>query len=144
MALFLFLQARVALAFLPAAHFVALRPLFPFRQAQFAQVFLFKPAPFCNFSLVSVAPTSLPFLCLFSSSQTLALCSLRLFFYLKVSGTFGRNCLLSPPVLSGYCWCLDTRFFKGTTRLMSWPAGYATRALCSPLLSFTSRIHFFS
>ena len=62
----------MALAFLPAAHFVALRPLFPFRQAQFAQVFLFKPAPFCNFS---VAPTSLPFLCLFSSSQALALCS---------------------------------------------------------------------
>ena len=28
--------------------FVALRPLFPFRQAQYAQVFPLKPAPFCT------------------------------------------------------------------------------------------------
>ena len=31
---------------LPTAHFAAMRPLFPFGQAQFAQVFLLKPAPF--------------------------------------------------------------------------------------------------
>ena len=40
--------ARAAPAFLPTALSVALKPLFPFRQAQYAQVFLLKPAPFCT------------------------------------------------------------------------------------------------
>ena len=47
-ALALFLLARAAPAYLPTALSVALRPLFPFRQAQYAQVFLLKPAPFCT------------------------------------------------------------------------------------------------
>ena len=38
-ALFLFLLARAAPAFLPSALSVALKPLFPFRQAQYVQVF---------------------------------------------------------------------------------------------------------
>ena len=46
-ALFLFLLASAAPAFLPTALSVALRPLFPFRQAQYDQVFSLKPAPFC-------------------------------------------------------------------------------------------------
>ena len=46
--LFLFLLARAAPAFLPTALSVALRPLFPFQQPQFAQVFPLKPAPFCT------------------------------------------------------------------------------------------------
>ena len=46
-ALFLFLLARTALAYLPTPLVVTLRPLFPFRQAQYAQVSLLKPAPFC-------------------------------------------------------------------------------------------------
>ena len=46
-ALFLFLLAKAALAYLPTALSVALRPLFLFWQAQYAQVFLLKPAPFC-------------------------------------------------------------------------------------------------
>ena len=41
-------RARAAPAFLPTALSVALRPLFPFRQAQYAQVFLLKPAQFCT------------------------------------------------------------------------------------------------
>ena len=45
--LFLFVLARAAPAHFPTALSVALRPLFPFRQAQYAQVFLLKPAPFC-------------------------------------------------------------------------------------------------
>ena len=45
---FLFLLARAAPAYLPTALSVALRPLFPFRQAQYAQVFPLKPAPFCT------------------------------------------------------------------------------------------------
>ena len=44
----LFLLVRAALAFLPTALSVALRPLFPFRQAQYAHVFPLKPAPFCT------------------------------------------------------------------------------------------------
>ena len=47
-AVFLFLLARAAPAFLPTALSVALRPLFPFRQAQFVPVFPLKPAPFCT------------------------------------------------------------------------------------------------
>ena len=47
-ALFLFLLARAALAYLPTALSVALRPLFPSQQAQYTQVFLLKPAPFCT------------------------------------------------------------------------------------------------
>ena len=47
-ALFLFLLVRAAAAFLPTAVSVALRPLFPFGQAQYAQVFPLKPAPFCT------------------------------------------------------------------------------------------------
>ena len=38
---------QTALAYLPTALFVALRPPFSFHQAQYAQVFLLKPAPFC-------------------------------------------------------------------------------------------------
>ena len=47
-ALFLFLLTKAALAYLPTAFSVALRPLFPSQQAQYAQVFLLKPAPFCK------------------------------------------------------------------------------------------------
>ena len=47
-AVLLFLLVRVAVAHLPTALSVALRPLFPFRQAQYAQVFPLKTAPFCT------------------------------------------------------------------------------------------------
>ena len=36
-------------------------------------------------------------------------------------GRSGRNCLLSPPILSGYNGSPDTHFSKGTMQLMSWP-----------------------
>ena len=47
-ALFLFLLTRAASAFFPTALSVTLRPLFPFRQAQYVPVFPLKPAPFCT------------------------------------------------------------------------------------------------
>ena len=47
-ALFLLLLARAAPAYLPSALSVASKSLFPFQQAQYAQVFLPKPAPFCT------------------------------------------------------------------------------------------------
>ena len=58
----LFLLEKEASAFLPSALSVALRPLFPFRQAQYAQVFPLKPAHSASSLLVSAAPTSPPLL----------------------------------------------------------------------------------
>ena len=126
-ALFLFLLARAAPAFLPTALSVALRPLFPFRQAQFAPVFLLKPAPFCTL-FAGLGNTIKPAIfLLFFSCLTLALSSppcslLHLSCYLKLCGRSGRNCVLSP-VLSGYNGSPDTCFSRGTTQLMSWPDG---------------------
>ena len=127
-ALFLFLLARAAPAFLPTALSVALRPLFPFRQAQFVPVFPLKPAPFCTlFAGLGNTIKSAIFL-LFSSCLTLVLSSppcplLHLSCYLKLCGRSGRNCPSSPPVLPGYNGSPDTRFSRGTTQLMSLPDG---------------------
>ena len=114
-ALFLFLLARVAPAFLPTVLSVALRLLFPFRQAQFVQVFPLKPAPFCtllaglgstNKSAISLLFSSCLTLVLFSSPYPL----LHLSSYLKLCGRSGRNRLLSPPVLLDFNGYSDTRF----------------------------------
>ena len=66
--------------------------------------------------------------CHFSYYLTLVLSSppcplLHLSSYLKLCVRSGMNCLLSPPVLSGYNGSPDTHFYRGTTRLMSWPDG---------------------
>ena len=104
MALFLHLLTRAAPAYLPTAFYVALRPLFPFRQAQYVQVFPLKPAPFCTLfaglgSTNKPATSLLFFVTLVLSSSPCSL--LHLSFYLKLCGRSDRNCLLSP-VLSGY------------------------------------------
>ena len=127
-ALFLFLLARAAPAFLPTALSVALRPLIPFRQAQYVSVFPLKPAPFCTL-LAGLGNTKKSAISLlFSSCLTLVLSSppgplFRLSSYLKLCGRSGRNCLFSPSVLSGYNGSLDTRFSRETTRLKSLPDG---------------------
>ena len=127
-ALFLFHLARAAPAYLPTALCLTLGPLFSFRQAQFVSVFPLKPAPFCTlfagFGNIIKSAISL----LFFSCLTLALSSppcplLHLSCYLKLCGRSGRNCLLFPPVLSGYNGSPDTRFSRGTTQLMSLPDG---------------------
>ena len=41
--------------------------------------------------------------------------------YPRLCGRSGTNCLLSPPVLSGYNGSSDTRFSRGTTRLKGLP-----------------------
>ena len=137
-ALFLFLLARAAPAFLPTALSVAFRPLFPFRQARYAQVSLLKPAPSCTLfaGLGSTIKSAIFFL--FSYYLTLVLSSppcplLHLSSYLKLCGRSGRNCLFSPAVLLDYNGSPDTRFYRETTRLMSWPDGSATCALHNPL-----------
>ena len=120
-----FLLARAAPAYLPTAFSVALRPL---QQAQYAQVFLLKPAPFCMlFAGLAITDKSAISL-LFSSCLTLVLSSprcplLHLSFYLKLSGRSGKNCLLSLPLLSYYNGSPNTRFSRGTTQLMSWSNG---------------------
>ena len=134
-ALFLFLLARAAPAFLPTAFSVALRPLFPFREAQFAQVFPLKPAPFCTL-FVGLGSTNKSAISLLFSYLTIVPFSppcplLHLSSYLKFCGRSGRNCFLSPPVLSGYKGSPDTRFHRGTTRPMSLPDG--VRYLRPPL-----------
>ena len=125
-ALFLFLSARAALAYLPTALFVALRPLFTVQQAQYVQVFPLKPAPFYTlFAGLGSTIKSAIFL-LFSYYLTLVLSSppcpvLDLSSYLKLCGRSGRNCLLFPFVLSDFNGSPDTRFSRGTTRRTSWP-----------------------
>ena len=149
--MFLLLFARAAPAFLPTALSVALRPLFPFRQAQYVQVFALKPAPFCMLfaGVGSINKSSISLL--FSSYLTLVLSSppcplLHLSFCLKPYGRSGRNYLLSPPVLSGYNGSPDTRFSRGTRWLTSWPrrgAILAPSAIPCSLSPLISRIHSF-
>ena len=122
-ALFLFLLARAAPAYLPTALSSALRSLFPFCQVQYAQVFALKPAPFCTLFAGLGGTNKSAISLLFSYYLTLVLSSppcplLHLSFYLKLCGRSGRNCPLSP-VLSGYNGSQDTHFYRGTTRLMS-------------------------
>ena len=113
-------------AFLPTALSVALRPLFPFWQAQYAQVFQVKPAPLCKL-FAGIGSTNKSAIFLLFSCLTLVLSSppypfLHLPFYLKLCGRSGRNCLLSL-VLVDYNGFPDTRFSWGTTQSMSWPHG---------------------
>ena len=93
------------MAYLPTALSVALRPLFPFRQAQYAQVFPLKPAPFCTLFAGLGSTNKSAISLLFCYYLTLILFSppcplLHLSSYLKLCGRSGRNCLLSPPVLT--------------------------------------------
>ena len=114
-ALFLFFLSQATLAYLPTALSVALRPLFPFHQAQYVQVFRLKPAPF--FKLFAGLGST------YKSATSILLSPsylLRFSCHLNLSGRSGRNCLLFPPVLSDYNGSPDTRFSRGTKRLMSW------------------------
>ena len=110
----LFLLAKAALVYLPTATFVALRPHFPFRQAQYAQVFPLKPAPFCkllvNFGSTNKSATPLLFL---SDSRHLVFSSVFSFtsifladlagtvFLLFYHTTMGPRILVSPEELCG-------------------------------------------
>ena len=61
--------------------------------------------------------------CHFSSILLLSDSRFVLSSYFKLCGRSGRNCLFSPSVLLDYNGSPDTRFSRGTTRLMSWPDG---------------------
>ena len=130
-ALFPFLLERAAPAFLPTALSVALRPLFPFLAGpvyssfsaeacgnllalswswQHQQICHLSSLLFCYY-LYYLVLSSPPYPLLHLSS------------YLKFSRRSGRNCLLSPSALLGCNGYPDTRFSRGTTRLMSWSYG---------------------
>ena len=116
-ALFLSLLAKTNLAYLPTALSVASRPPLFFSAGLACSSFRHSARSL----LVSAAPTSLPFL---FSYLTLALSSpscslLHLSFYFNLC----QKLFLSSPVLSGYNGPPNTRFFRTTTRPMSWPDG---------------------
>ena len=115
-ALFLFLLARAAPAFLPTALSVVLRPLFPFRQTQSSL-----SAEACTILHALCWSRQHQQVCHFSSLFPPVLATLSS--YLKLCGRSGRNCPLSLPVLLGYNGSPDTRFSRETTQLMSWPDG---------------------
>ena len=134
--LFLFLLARAAPAFLPTALSVALRPLFPFPQAQYAQVFLLKSAPFCTL-FAGLGSTNKPstFL-LFSYYLTLVLSSPPSFLSNSVAG-------LARTVFSLLLFYQATIGPRATMRLMSWPDGerYLRPPQSLGLSPLISRIH---
>ena len=117
---------KAAPASLPSALSVALRPLFRFQQAQYVRVFPLKPAPFCTLLAGLDSTNKSAIHLLFSYYLPLVLFSppcplLHLCFFLKLCDRSSRNCLPSLPVLSDYNGSPDTRFFRGTMRLMRWP-----------------------
>ena len=148
-ALFLFLLARAAPTFLPTALSVALRPLFPFRQAQYAQVSPLKPAPFCTLfaGLGSTIKSGISLL--FSYYQTLVLSSplcplLHLFSYLKLCGRSGRNCFFSPSCSIRLQWVPGLSFLPGNdaaVELARRGALLAPSAIPCSLSPLISRIH---
>ena len=117
---------------------------FFFQQAQYVQVFLLKSAPFCTvFAGLSSTNKSATSLRLLSDSGSVlaTLSSPHLFLYLNYSG---RNCFLSPPVLSDYNGSPDTHFSWGTMQLMGGPNGeHYSCPLQSLVVSilFISHIH---
>ena len=122
-ALFLFLLARTALAYLPTALSVGLRPLFFFRQAQYVQVFPLKPVPFCTLFAGLGSTNKSAIILLFSSCLTLVLSSLLCFLLSQTLWQIWQELSFLSAVLSDYNGSPDTRFSRGTTRLMSWPNG---------------------
>ena len=130
-ALFLFLLARAAPAFLPTALCVALRPFFPFRQAQFVPVLPLKPAPFCTlFAGLGSTNKSAIFL-LFSYYLTLVLSSLPSFLLPQSLWKIWQEMSSLSFGSITLQWVPGHSFPPGNERrLMSWPDGM--RYLCSP------------
>ena len=146
-ALFLFLLAKAAPAFLPTALSVALRPLFPFQQAKYAQVFPLKPAPFCTLfaGLGSTNKSAISLLLLSDSRSVLATLSSPPSFLLsqtlwqiwqELSSLFSCSIRLQ--------WVLGHLSLPGndaTNELARWGAVLAPSAIPCSLSPLTSRIY---
>ena len=121
-ALFLFLLVRAAPAFLPTVLSVALRPLFSFQQAQYAQVFPLKPAPFCTLfaGLGSTNKSAISLLfSYYDSRSVLATMSSPPSFLLSQTLRQTWQELSSLSCSIRLQWAPDTHFYRETTRLMS-------------------------
>ena len=138
-------MAKRALAYLPTALSVALRPPFPFQQGQYAQVFPLKPAPFFKL-FVSFSSTN-------KSAISLLLLSRSVLATLFSPPSFLLSFSLAGTVFSlilFYQAAMGTGtlvFFSATTRLLSWPDGerYLRPQQClvvSLLLSLVSTLFF--
>ena len=137
-----------ALAYLPIALSGALRPLFPFQQAQYVQVLPLKPAPFCtlfagvgstNKSAISLLVSYYLTLVLSSSPCSL----LHFFFYLKLLWQIWQELSSLSSCSIRLQWVPRHSFLPETTRLMSLPDGehylFPQQSLVVSL--FISRIH---
>ena len=143
-ALFLFLLARAAPAFLPTALSVELRPLFPFRQAQDAQVFLLQHAPFCTLFARLGSTNKFAIFLLFS-------------YYLNLAQSSPPSFLLSQTLWQiwqqlsslSYCftrlqWVPGDSFLPGNDTadtLARWGALLALSAIPCSLSPLISRMH---
>ena len=145
MALFLFLLARAAPAYLPTALSVALRPLFPFRQAQCVQVFPLKLAPFCTLfaGLGSTNKSAISLLLLPDSRSVLATLSSPPFFLLPETLWQELSSLSCSIMLQ---WLPRHSFFPGNDaadELASRGALLAPSAIPCSLSPLISRIYYF-
>ena len=141
-ALFVFLLARPTPASLPSALSVVLRPLFPFRQAQFVQVFPLKLAPFCTLfaGLGSTNKSAISLLLYYSRS---VLSSIFPFISNSVADLEGNHSLSSCSIrlqwVSGNSFLLGNDAADELARRGALLAPSATPCSVSPLIS---RIHF--
>ena len=111
-ALFLFLLSRAASAFLPTALSVALRPLFPFQQAQSVSVFPLKAAPFCT---------------LYWSRQHHQVCHFSSLLLLSDSRSVLATLSSRPPfLLSQTLWQIwqELSFFSSCSIRLQWVPGH--------------------
>ena len=136
----------MALAYLPTALSVTLRPLFPFQQAQYVQVSLLKPAPFCMLfaGLDSTNKSATPLLFFY---PTLVLSSppcplLHLSFYLKLWQELSSlsSCTIRLQWVPGHLFLPRN---DAADELARWGALLASSAIPCSLFSFIARIHSF-
>ena len=96
---------KAALVYLPTVYCVALRPHFPFRQAQLVQVFPLEPAPFCKL-FAGLSSTNMSAISLFLSDSRSNFATLSS----PPSFTFNSNTLadLAETVFSLPCYYQTT------------------------------------
>ena len=142
-ALFLFLLARAAPAYLPTALSVVLRPPFPFRQAQYVQVFPLKPAPFCTL-FAGFGNTSKPATSLLLSDSRSILATLSSPPSFLLPQTFWQklssfSCSIRLQMIHGHSFLPRNDVADEVARL---GALLAPSAIPCSLCSFTPRIRF--
>ena len=122
---------------------MALRPLFYFRQAQFAQIFSLKPTPFFKLS-TGLGSASKSVISLLFSAFRLSLCSpLRLSFHLKLCQIWQELSFLSSFTI-GLQWVSAHSYLPGSNaadKVARQGALLMVSAIPCSLSALTSRIH---